>query len=87
MSTGVPLWVFLHLFIVTFSRVYDEPGKELLTALEIGGQIERVPLSHKSKFCSRAFIVKAAAIKMELALLTVVLIKKKLKRSYSGSII
>ena len=41
----------------TVPRAYDTPAKNLFTDLQEGGQIEKVPLSHKSKFCSRAFIV------------------------------
>ena len=41
----------------TVPRAYDTPAKTLINDLQEGGQIEKVPLSHKTKFCSRAFIV------------------------------
>ena len=41
----------------TLPRAYEGPAKELFKQLEDGGQIERVPLSHKIKFCSRGFVV------------------------------
>ena len=57
MKDNVPANPTKVLTAATFPRAYDEPGKELIMALKAGGQIESVPLSHKSKFCSRAFIV------------------------------
>ena len=50
MKDNVPANPTKVLTAATFPRAYDEPGKELIMALKAGGQIESVPLSHKSKF-------------------------------------
>ena len=57
LKDNVPLNPPKCLTAPTLPQAYEKPARELFDELEAGGQIEKVPLSQKIKFCSRGFIV------------------------------